>query len=412
MKFRLFLILVLSSACAFGKVSAPSGGGGSELPDGILTNAVESALSGTEGVLPDSKAVKDVTDSKAGTNDLAVAVAGVESNVTDHVNNTGNPHSVTADQVGLGSVNNTSDADKPVSTAQQNALNEKPATTNVFTKTAYPNMDTDSTDDLTLEDLPVSDPVFATVNGTSDRVMVTGTGGSWIYNGDFVITMTGDFVKRSAWQTIIGNRAWSVNQWIGPFCFYIGTDNKLYLKTRYTGSDSSAYVNAADWSAGYQTIRVQKTGTNVVFSSGGTNLVSSGSAKASLDQSGAAVYLFADVASGTPANFYSGRIESITFDATANTAKSFSYTFDAGSGTNITDTINAYDGQATIANPPVFWNWAQVAGLYAPTGSTASGLSGNMSMSSDTNRFLYWFSPTAVSGSTTGVWLRVSGETF
>lgn len=42
-----------------------------------------------------------------------------------HVDNTGNPHKVTKSQVGLGNVDNTRDADKPVSTAQQNALNKK-----------------------------------------------------------------------------------------------------------------------------------------------------------------------------------------------------------------------------------------------------------------------------------------------
>lgn len=38
---------------------------------------------------------------------------------------TGNPHSVTKSDVGLGNVNNTSDAEKPVSTAQQTALDAK-----------------------------------------------------------------------------------------------------------------------------------------------------------------------------------------------------------------------------------------------------------------------------------------------
>ena len=42
-----------------------------------------------------------------------------------HVDNTSNPHKVTKSQVGLGNVDNTRDADKPVSTAQQNALNKK-----------------------------------------------------------------------------------------------------------------------------------------------------------------------------------------------------------------------------------------------------------------------------------------------
>lgn len=45
--------------------------------------------------------------------------------VDDHKNNTSNPHSVTAAQVGLGNVNNTSDANKPISIATQGALDGK-----------------------------------------------------------------------------------------------------------------------------------------------------------------------------------------------------------------------------------------------------------------------------------------------
>lgn len=45
--------------------------------------------------------------------------------IVAHFNNTNNPHSVTKTQVGLGNVDNTSDIDKPISTATQNALNGK-----------------------------------------------------------------------------------------------------------------------------------------------------------------------------------------------------------------------------------------------------------------------------------------------
>ena len=55
------------------------------------------------------------------------AVTGLAeaSDLTAHTGNTSNPHSVTKAQVGLGNVDNTSDANKPVSTAQQSALNAK-----------------------------------------------------------------------------------------------------------------------------------------------------------------------------------------------------------------------------------------------------------------------------------------------
>lgn len=38
--------------------------------------------------------------------------------LTNHINDTNNPHNVDADDVGLGNVDNTSDADKPISNAQ------------------------------------------------------------------------------------------------------------------------------------------------------------------------------------------------------------------------------------------------------------------------------------------------------
>ena len=47
------------------------------------------------------------------------------SALTSHTNNKSNPHGVTASQIGLGNVDNTSDANKPISTATQNALDDK-----------------------------------------------------------------------------------------------------------------------------------------------------------------------------------------------------------------------------------------------------------------------------------------------
>lgn len=49
----------------------------------------------------------------------------LKSQLDTHISNKSNPHSVTKVQVGLGNVDNTSDANKPISTATQNALNSK-----------------------------------------------------------------------------------------------------------------------------------------------------------------------------------------------------------------------------------------------------------------------------------------------
>jgi len=56
-----------------------------------------------------------------------------QAKVDAHANRTDNPHSVTKAQVGLGNVDNTSDANKPVSTATQSALDAKENLTNKST---------------------------------------------------------------------------------------------------------------------------------------------------------------------------------------------------------------------------------------------------------------------------------------
>lgn len=57
---------------------------------------------------------------------LSAINSGITSDIVAlinvHLTNTSNPHQVTATQVGLGNVNNTSDNDKPVSTAQASAI--------------------------------------------------------------------------------------------------------------------------------------------------------------------------------------------------------------------------------------------------------------------------------------------------
>lgn len=74
-----------------------------------------------------------------GTENIALAkkveVTAVDTKVDTHTGNTSNPHNVTKAQVGLGNVDNTSDANKPVSTATQTALNLKANQATTYTKT-------------------------------------------------------------------------------------------------------------------------------------------------------------------------------------------------------------------------------------------------------------------------------------
>lgn len=67
----------------------------------------------------ENKNCEDLADE---TDRATTAENDIRNSVQDHINNAVNPHNVTKAQIGLENADNTSDMDKPVSTAQQNAL--------------------------------------------------------------------------------------------------------------------------------------------------------------------------------------------------------------------------------------------------------------------------------------------------
>ena len=77
----------------------------------------------------------DATKPVSGPTQNVLSLKANLSDLSNHINDLTNPHSVTAAQVGLGNVNNTSDINKPVSTATQTALNLKADQLTTYTKT-------------------------------------------------------------------------------------------------------------------------------------------------------------------------------------------------------------------------------------------------------------------------------------
>jgi hypothetical protein len=78
----------------------------------------------------------DVVEANLAHQSLSGAGSNTHAQIDAHVGSTSNPHNTTAAQVGLGSVDNTSDAAKPVSTATQTALALKaPLASPTFTGT-------------------------------------------------------------------------------------------------------------------------------------------------------------------------------------------------------------------------------------------------------------------------------------
>lgn len=90
---------------------------------GRNTLTITSATVSQAGLMSSSDKTKlDGLKDQAG---ITSDINAVQTNLETHINNKSNPHKVTKDQVGLGNVDNTSDANKPISNATQTALNGK-----------------------------------------------------------------------------------------------------------------------------------------------------------------------------------------------------------------------------------------------------------------------------------------------
>ncbi len=87
------------------------------------SHTINAATTSQAGLMSSSDKTKlDGLKDQAG---ITSDIDAVQTNLETHINNKSNPHEVTKDQVGLGNVDNTSDANKPISNATQTALNGK-----------------------------------------------------------------------------------------------------------------------------------------------------------------------------------------------------------------------------------------------------------------------------------------------
>lgn len=90
---------------------------------GRNTLTITSATTSQAGLMSSSDKTKlDGLKDQAG---ITSDIDAVQTNLETHINNKSNPHEVTKDQVGLSEVDNTSDANKPISNDTKTALNGK-----------------------------------------------------------------------------------------------------------------------------------------------------------------------------------------------------------------------------------------------------------------------------------------------
>jgi uncharacterized protein DUF5907/baseplate protein BppL len=90
--------------------------------DLVASSAAPDATTTTKGIV---QLAGDLSGTAVAPTVPALATKADASALATHTSDTSNPHSVTKAQVGLDNVDNTSDANKPVSTATQTALNAK-----------------------------------------------------------------------------------------------------------------------------------------------------------------------------------------------------------------------------------------------------------------------------------------------
>lgn len=118
-------IIIVAGASTYAKLASPTFTGTVTTPLLKITSGTPGAgkvlTSDADGDATWETPTSGVTDhtllSNIGTN--------THAQIDTHIGSTSNPHGVTKDQVGLTNVDNTSDANKPVSTVQQTALDLK-----------------------------------------------------------------------------------------------------------------------------------------------------------------------------------------------------------------------------------------------------------------------------------------------
>lgn len=200
---------------------------------------------------------------------VEIALESLGLNQQDHIYDTNNPHNVTKSQVGLGNVDNTSDANKPISTATQTALDGKLSLVGGGTITEGV---------LEIENERDSQygwsnqiKLRSTYEGStsSDAIIMTSSGGAFRFSGNIqapeVIPLTNHYASLGTsyliWKGIYVDQLYNYTGGIGTQTLNIpyilsggtlavtmdtlpaGTEDMLGKIVQYTGTTDANYTN-------------------------------------------------------------------------------------------------------------------------------------------------------------------------
>lgn len=174
-------------------------------------------------------------------------VVNMPADISNHPARTDNPHNVNKGQVGLGNVDNTSDLNKPISTATLSALEDKQSLSEKGQAGGYPSLD--NSGKIPLEFLNVSGLTFkgAWDASTNTPTLLDGTGsvgdfykvsvgGTYNFGNGEHTFVEGDWVMFAAgvWQRIgVHETVQSVNGKIGAVVITRARNCGSYIYFRY-----------------------------------------------------------------------------------------------------------------------------------------------------------------------------------
>ena len=194
-------------------------------------------------------------------------MAGDATNAADllaHTSNTNNPHATTKAQVGLGNADNTSDADKPISTATQTALNAKEPTITAGTTSQY------YRGDKTFQTLDKAAVGLSNVDNTSDANKPVSTAQATAIALKQDTLVSGTNIKTINSNSILGSGnlviSAAVNQAFRTFSTGItlaaSSGDRWYVMQNGLSSGTESLVQAsAEFAMTFTEIRVRTTGT-------------------------------------------------------------------------------------------------------------------------------------------------------
>jgi hypothetical protein len=193
--------------------------------------------------------------------------AGDATNAADlvaHTSNTSNPHATTKAQVGLGNADNTSDADKPISTATQTALNAKEPTITAGTTSQY------YRGDKTFQTLDKSAVGLGNVDNTSDvnKPVSTAQATAIALKQDTLVSGTN--IKTINGNSILGSGNLAISAAVNQafrtygtgFTLAASSGDRWYVIQSGTNSGTESAVQvSAEFAMSFTEIRVRTTNT-------------------------------------------------------------------------------------------------------------------------------------------------------